>query len=208
MSKINIELDTLNKRVADDIERGIKSGIRKGSGATSRTGLSDQMEEVAQHKLRTENKVWTGQLISSFKATHKSTMGMKSFTIVFTNTADHAAPIEYGADYNEKGPPLIPLAVWLMTGGADYPPPSDPPDEETIRDRLDGEELIGPQGEEIDPLDEFPKAIIDQAFNIQDHIREHGIDPVRFMESAEQYAENAGAHTLADAIEAELDKRV
>lgn len=202
--KIRMRVDVRDGQIADKLREAIERGVKKGAGATSQDGIGDQMEEAAQFKLRTENKIWTGELISSFKTQYSPTGG--SLTITFENTADHAAPIEYGADYGSRGPPLIPIAAWIMTGGADYAPPSDGPDEETLRNRLESEELLDSEGEEIDPLDEFPRHVIDQAFNVQEHIRRHGIDAVHFMDTAEQWVEENGADTLAQAIRQEVDK--
>lgn len=207
MGDLNVQVEVRNKDIVDDIRDAIENGIRRGSGQASSNGISDEMEDAAQAKIREEGAIWKRELVNAFKSKHQKAGG--NMTITLQNVSDHAGPLEYGVEpgeYGEQGPPILPLIAWLMTKGANLDPPDDEiPDTETMRDELPNERLVNGDGENIDIFLQFPKPFVDQAFWLQQHIKETGLDAVRFMEAAEQWAEANADRTIAKYISAELE---
>lgn len=204
MGEINVEIDIREKDVADDIQDAISRGIRKASGRTSVSGLTDQMQEVAEEVLVAENRIWTTELINSFADEYQKTGG--GMTIVFSNVADHAAPVEYGAEYGTEGPPIAPLAAWVMSKGARVQPPPDYDRPESDEDMVGDEHFVDGDGNVSSIFEEFPASVLDQAFYLQEHIKEHGIDPTPFMEQAQRWVEQNGADVVAAKIKTEFQK--
>lgn len=111
MGRLNIDISVRNKDVSDDIEEAIRSGIKNSIGTGSASGIGDDMEMVARLKIREEGAVWTEQLLNSFRYT--ATRRGDDYVLVFQNTAEHAAPVNDGADYGDEGPPLANLIPWV-----------------------------------------------------------------------------------------------
>lgn len=205
MDRIRFRTSVQNKGVAEDIADAIRGGIRKSSGQTSSAGVSDQVEEAAQERIRETGAVWTGELVESFEVDYHRAGNRLVVTV--ENVSDHAAPIEYGAEYTDRGPPVASLIPWAATKMQGFTIPeddrSDLPDASELDERLEEE---GPDGDWVDILGAAPPHIIEKAFWLQQHIKEHGIDAVRYMEIAEQWASANADKTVAHYIGRETAK--
>jgi len=185
----------------DDIEDAVKQGIR-----SSRYPLRRELENVAKGRLIQVGAVWKPELINSFDA--KYSREGNTYTIVFQNDADHAPPIEYGAEYDEEGPPVAALIPWVQdklhgfTVTEDFALP-DPPDIDQIREQAREEAT---NQNMIDAVSLADPNTVRKAFWLQQHIKEEGIDAVRFMRAAEKWAEKHADETVAAYINIELGK--
>lgn len=203
MPEIKIDIDITNKNVGRELKDAIEEGIKSASGARSANGLTDYMEKEAQAKLQREGAIWTGELHDSFGTRYLKKNG--GLVVVLYNDADHAAPIEYGAEYGEKGPPVEALIPWVMTHldswsiPKDYEPSLPNPDD-LAEDREDVDQGLLRLREAVDD------GIVEKAFWLQDKIRRSGIDAVRFMREAEVWAEKNGSRLVAQHIKRKTDK--
>lgn len=184
--------------VFDDIEDHVERGIKAG-----RTALSRELEEVAQERIREAGAIWKGELIDSFD-TDIYREGSK-FVLVFKNDAEHAAPIEFGAEYTDRGPPVAALIPWVQTQlrGISIPEDDLPAHEDVERIREEARDEALNQNM-IDAASLAEPATIRKAFWLQQYIKEHGIDAVRFMKAAEVWAEQEGSDTIAKFIKMNL----
>lgn len=155
MSKLRIRLHVLNKDVANDIEDAIDRGIKVAVGDISQRDI-----EVAQARIRHEEAIFSGELMESF--TWFVRRRGKRTTLYVENTSDHAEPIEIGAQYTNRGPPVEALIPWVeaklkgwvvennrlvpKTGGGDdsrrsepYPNPPEPFNGNNLLDDVDSD---------------------------------------------------------------------
>jgi len=198
MADINISTTVNSRSAIEDIEDAIEDGIKKGSGV-----LGQEMREVSEHRIRSVGAIFTGDLINSFDVTVKSRGNQMIVTL--SNDSDHAAPIEYGAEYGTEGPPLAALIPWVEAKMAGFTVPEDdlqslPSPGEIEEDT----EVPEPDGTTTDLLTVVPDDTLQKAFWLQEHIRREGIDAVKFMSAAREYAERHGEDTIAGYIEREL----
>lgn len=186
--------------VIDDIEDAVHRGIRSGRRAVRR-----ELEDKAQERIREAGAIWKGELISSFRAVYLQE-GDKYF-LVFKNDAEHAEPIEFGAEYGEKGPPVAALIPWVQTKLRGFSVPDDelPAPEEVDRIRDEARDQATNQNM-IDAVSLAEPYTVRKAFWLQQHIKEHGIDAVRFMKAAEMWAEANADKTVAEYINIHLAK--
>lgn len=198
MPTIDIDIDVLNKRVDRDIKEDIEDGIEKGG-----TSLGLEGEEVAQHRIRSVGAIFTGDLILNFDVSVRKRRN--KLVVTLENNSDHAAPIEYGAEYGSEGPPVIALIPWVRTKMSGFQVPEDDLSALPDRDEVDEDTTLPePGGGEVDVLDVAEPETVQKAFWLQQHIKDNGIDAVRFMRAAEEYAREEGADTVADYISREL----
>lgn len=199
MADITIDIDVLNKRVDESIEDAITSGMREGGQQ-----VASEAEEVAQQRIRDVGAVFTGNLVESFEIDLKKRGN--NIIVTLENTSDHAAPIEYGAEYTERGPPVAALIPWVKLKMRGYTVPEDEvadlPDPQDVDEDTSIPQADGPA---LDLTTVFDEEIVQKAFWLQQHIKEEGLDAVRFMKRAEEKVEDDGADTVADAITAELN---
>lgn len=203
MGKINVKLN-LSTDSVDDLEKAIKDGIRRGSGRTRMTGLSDEMESVAKARIEAEDAIWTGELMESFEADFHD--GRKVLRIRLKNTADHAEHIEYGAQYTDRGPPVAALIPWVYTNmvGVEINDSEidELPSEEKQYEQLEEEIIHDP----IDIKARVPADVVTKAFWLQERIKERGLPPVGYMKAAREWLEEHGSDTMRDAINQEMMK--
>jgi hypothetical protein len=195
--ELDVTTSVENIGVVDDIEDAITQGI-----VQSGTAIGDEMEYTAKERILDAGAVWTGELISSFDVSYR-TEGNK-LVVTLSNDADHARPIEFGAEYGERGPPVAALIPWVRTHLMGMTLDREP------RGNLSGEavddelEVEGPSGERVDVREFSDPEVIDRAFWLQQHIKENGLDAVRFMETAEQFIEESGDDVTAEWISVNL----
>lgn len=182
-----------------DIQEAIGKAILRGA-----VDIGDDTEETAKRKIRIAGAVWTGELLQSFDVDIRPMA--RQTIIVVENTADHAAPIEYGARYTNKGPPISALVPWVRTKmhGFEVPDEAEVPDIENIEN--DEFEVQVTEGEGIDIRSIADRETIEKAFWLQQHIKETGIEPLKYMERAERAVEKTGSATVRKHIERELRK--
>lgn len=166
--------------------------------------IADDAEENAKRNIRIAGAVWTGELLESFELDFR-TSG-RDMIVVVENTADHAKPIEYGAQYTNEGPPVAALVPWVETKmhGFQVPDGAEVPDIDRVGD--DEFEVEVSEGEIIDVRAIADRKTVKKAFWLQQHIKETGIDPLRYMERAEMAVEKSGPMTIRKHIEKELRK--
>lgn len=104
--RFNVSVD--DGDVPDRIKRSIEKGMRDASWHIVERG-----EDVATDRIVQRDAIWQWDLIGSFRTNTKK--DPRGRIAVLANTSDHAAPIEHGAQYGARGPPLAPLILYLMT---------------------------------------------------------------------------------------------
>lgn len=187
MGRINVDVD-LNG-VTSDIEDAIEDGIRN-----SDSELYEEGTDVAKSKLRQEGAVWSGELISSFTFDTDATGKVRLVEI--KNTSDHAAPIEEGAEYEDRGPPIDNLIPWVQ---------------DNLSDWQVGDYWIYRAKQSLDlHSSQFQahKELYAKAFWLQQKIKRQGLEPRRFMEAMEDYLEQNADDIVSDEIDKELRKNL
>lgn len=199
MAKIKVPTTVLNAGVIDDIEDDIESGVRKAARE-----IGEATEEVAEERIRSVGAVFTGDLVNSFDVDVTKVGG--NMVVRITNDSDHAAAIEYGASYTDSGPPLAALIPWVKLKMRGFTVPEDDvdlPRRDTVRQEADTE-IHEPDGTTTDLLDVVSDSVLKKAFWLQQHIKEEGIDAVRYMALAEEFAVESGPDIVATEISKEL----
>jgi hypothetical protein len=117
--KLRLTVDVKQKQIVKAIEKQIKSGIEKAARRRFANSVSDTAVDAAKDRIRQEGAIWRGELIESFDVTTRKVGS--NWVIEITNDADHAKPLDEGAEYDEKGPPIAELIPWVESnlGGFD-----------------------------------------------------------------------------------------
>lgn len=199
MGDIEFDIDVRGaRRVIDDIDDAIEDGMKYGAGQAS-----EEAKQVAKQRIRNVGAIFSGDLVSSFDISYKRQGN--TLTVRLENESDHAAPIEYGAEYTGRGPPVVALIPWVRARMSGFTIPED--ERDSLPDPVEVDEdfeVPEPDGSYTDIRNVAEEGTIERAFWLQEHIKENGIDAVRYMERAEQWADENAADTVADAIEAQL----
>lgn len=199
MSKIRFGVDVTNDDAIDDIEGAVQDAIRNASAE-----LGEATKERAQQRIRSVGAVFSGDLVESFDVEINKVGG--NMIVRITNDSDHAAPIEYGAQYTDEGPPLAALIPWVEAKMKGFTVPEDDvdlPKRHTVLEEQDTE-IPEPDGSTTDLMDVVSDEVLTKAFWLQQHIKEEGIDAVRYMAIAEEFVEDRGPDIVAAEIEKEL----
>ena len=116
---ISIDVDIVsNKRIHDEIDEKITRGIEDTIRSGRRGALPRDIIQAARSRIRQRGKIWTRELIRGFdQKDHKAN---DTWFLVVSNDSEHAAPVEYGADYGEEGPPLDALIPWVQSNLGDW----------------------------------------------------------------------------------------
>jgi len=112
MGDLEIDVTVRNKDVVDDIEDSIEDGIENALKPSRPDSLGKRMERAMQEYLRQRGKVWTTELVNSFDISFEVRNGI--WVMLVQNDAEHAAPMDTGARYGAKGPPLAKLIPWVQ----------------------------------------------------------------------------------------------
>lgn len=192
---VDISFNIDNTDVIDDVENAIERGMQR---ATEEIG--DASVNVAKQRIREEGAIWTGDLLESFEIDYETSGD--SLRVTIENTSDHASPLEYGAEYQERGPPVVALIPWVVThmSGFSLPEESESPDEQELA------QAETPDGDIINAYELADKETLNKAFWLQQHIKRHGLDAVEYMQEAREWARDAGARTTAEYIFREVQK--
>lgn len=107
MGNIEFDIDAHGHHKAiRDVKRAIENGIDEAARE-----IGAEAQAVAQSRILQEGAIFTGDLVGSFEW---MVMGAGDTTkLRVINTSDHAAPIEYGAEYGAQGPPVAALLPWV-----------------------------------------------------------------------------------------------
>jgi len=189
MGKGKIDVDVDLNGVDKKIKSAIKSGIRHSS-----TELYDEGTKVAKSKLRQEGAIWKGELINSF--TFRTTPGGKVRLVKIENTADHARPMEEGAEYEEEGPPLSALIPWVETELSQW----QVSDYWIYRARR----ALGFHPSQF----QANKEVYAKAFWLQQKIKKQGLDAREFMEAMKKYLEQNADRIVGHEIDKKLRSRL
>lgn len=198
---MSIRLST-DVRGAGRAIRRIKDGIENGA-AQGAAVVGEETEEVAKGRIRSVGAIFSGDLIASFDIDIQK-RGRNRLRVRIENESDHAAPIEYGAEYTDDGPPVAALIPWVEAKMSGFTIPDDDfqrPSPEELDENL---EIPEPDGTVTYLIDAVDDDTLDRAFWLQEHIKDNGIDAVRYMKAAEEWAEESADDTVADAISANL----
>lgn len=168
MSKGHIDVDVDLNGVPQKIEQAIKRGIRESADE-----ISDQGTDVAKNKILEEGAVWKGELWSSFEWDDRK--AGKKRIVNIKNVSEHAAPMEFGAEYEDKAPPIRKLLPWVQTELSGW--------------KVSDYWVYKAQQSLSMPLSEFManKQLYAKAFWLQQHIKREGLEARRFMEAMEDY---------------------
>jgi hypothetical protein len=201
MSELTIGIDLQNDDIAEEIRDNIVDGIEAATDKHAKEdGLGEQVKEAAATNIRQARAVWTGELLAGFEIDHDSAAGVWRVTV--ENTAEHAAPIEYGAEYGEEGPPVAALIPWVEAHRTGFDPPTDEldgiPEPERIREQS-ADVSYGP-----DVFELAEPEIVRRAFWLQQHIKENGIDAIHYMARAEREVLSNADEKVAAYISARL----
>lgn len=199
MSDLEFDVEIENGHVIAEVEAHVERGVRN-----SLDSLTRGMKMTAQKRIRDAGAVWTTDLVSSFE---KDTYTKGDWYVAkLRNTSDHARPIEYGAEYGDEGPPVAALIPWVEAKMAWWDPTQmaeryEPVEADYVRRRA---KRRAPN-ERADALAvQADEATIRKAFYLQQHIKETGIDAVRYMKEARDWAEDSGPETVAAKITQDL----
>jgi hypothetical protein len=80
--------------------------------------ISKDMEMVARLRIREAGAIWLERLINSFESA--SSRSGDRYVLIFRNTAEHAAPVNDGAEYGDEGPPISALIPWVQANIAHW----------------------------------------------------------------------------------------
>lgn len=201
MSKLHVNTSVEGIDVVDDVEDAIEDGIEAGGRSAGQ-----ETREAARSKIWSSGAFWTGELLDSFDLRYAKRGD--TLTVILENDAEHAAPIEHGAQYTNRGPPISALIPWVRSHLAGYTlPPSDreslPEPDEMPDEEVQVEDMAG---ETIDLRQFVDRKVLRQAFWLQEHIKEEGIDAVHFMEHAEEWAADSADREVAEYISASLKR--
>lgn len=200
MSDLEFRVDVRNGHVISEVEAHVERGVR-----SSLNTLGNGMREQAIQRLQNAGAIWSGELISSFDV-DIYTRG-NWMVVTLKNDAEHAEPIEFGAQYGDEGPPVAALIPWVATKMHWWDPTEmaeryDPVDVDEVREEAKLE-ATSERG------DAFAMGASEQtirkAFYLQQHIKETGIDAVRYMKEAQDWVENYGSDIVAAKITEDLN---
>lgn len=108
MSRARFRFTVYNEDVVDDVKDAIEDGIKSSAEI-----IALDAQQAAEARIREEGAVWKGELLESFKWRAEKRQG--KLRILVQNDADHARPLEVGATYVEKGPPVESLIPWVIS---------------------------------------------------------------------------------------------
>lgn len=187
MGKIDVDVD-LNG-VPGKIERAVEDGVKD-----SDTELYDQGTDAAKAKLRQEGAVWKGELINSFTF---DTDNKGNVTLVkIKNIADHAVPMEDGAEYGKEGPPIDSLLPWAQ---------------DKLSNWQVSEKWVSLAEEYLDiPAAEFQsnKKLYAKTFWLQQKIKHQGLEGRKFMEAMDNFLELYGDDIVGHEIDKQIRRRL
>ena len=108
MGSLDFSVSVDDDKIPERLRKGLKSALRDIGD-----DLLDEGEDAAQKKIQTEGRVWRKELRQSFERDN-SLVGGGDRVAVLRNVAPHASPVEYGAVYGARGPPVAALIPWIM----------------------------------------------------------------------------------------------
>lgn len=92
------------QRLEDDFKDGIEDGIED---------LLDLAEREAQNVVRLHDRIFNREVYHGFRESGPNWTSPTSAEGNVRNVAPHAPVVEYGADYNVRGPPVEALIPWV-----------------------------------------------------------------------------------------------
>lgn len=118
MSNLNARVTVKGEDVVDDIGDAIEKGIIKAAKDSGQNSIARKMERRAKDRIRGKGKIWTGELLESFET--EVVKKKSGATLILRNNAEHALPVDIGAEYGAEGPPLHKLIPWVEAKMAGY----------------------------------------------------------------------------------------
>ncbi len=108
MAKLNFSVSLDYDELPDRIRKSLKGGMRDSGDR-----LLDSGEKTAKNTIQKRGRVWRRELMRSFQQENEGTgAGRRA---VLRNVATHAGPVEHGAVYGARGPPIAALIPWVLS---------------------------------------------------------------------------------------------
>lgn len=192
MGNIDIEVEDLTG-LQNALRRGVKEGARE-----SAHWHTDEGKNKAQDLLRAGDgeghpRIWRREVYHGFHDFVQSRG--TGYVAQLTNTAPHAHIVEHGRRPGATPPPVQKLMSWVV-------------------DKLDPSVDVNP--DLVDSWDPELQALaatygpgyVRTAFNVQDKIREEGIEGIRFMSKTESYLKQVGGMVTHRKVEKNIEKQL
>lgn len=193
MGDVDVEIDVED---LERLDRALHSGVNDGASESARWHVREGKNK-AQDLLRLGDaeghpRIWTRQTYHGFKR-HVERRG-NTFHAELQNTSPHAHIVEHGRRPGATPPPVQKLMAWVVAKLD--PAPYDP-------------DLVSSWEPELQALAQtFGPGYVRTAFNVQDKIRDEGIEGIRFMAKTESYLKQVGGLVTHAKVEAEIEKRL
>lgn len=108
MAKLNFSVSLDDDEIPNRVRKSLKGGMRDAGDR-----LLDAGEKTAKNTIQKRGRVWRRELMRSFKRENEGTG--KGRRAVLRNVATHAGPVEHGAVYGARGPPIAALIPWILS---------------------------------------------------------------------------------------------
>lgn len=95
------------------VEKALKNAVRSGT-KDARDNLVNVGQRHAKDVILRRDAIWKGELYRSIK-TSKNFSGRYAYKGQIFSTSSHAPPVEHGAQYTTRGPPLSALIPWVKS---------------------------------------------------------------------------------------------
>jgi hypothetical protein len=188
MAKLNIDVNVDENGIAKRVEEAIEDGVENAA-----EDISEQSTHVAKTEIVEEGAVWRGDLLASFEDDVKKQGD--DVILKIQNISEHAEPVENGAEYSNKKPPIQELLPWVR--------------DKLNHMRFDDPEWVMSIASYFRNRGDFSgwgDSEIARAYWLQQKIYQEGLDPVKFMEAAEEWVRRHGDQVVKNNIEKELRK--
>lgn len=192
MGNFDISIDVDTHGIENRIQRAIAGGVKDAA-----RDLDSDLQDKAERKIIQANAIWRENLISSFES--EIIRRPDGLWIKLRNISDHAGPVEDGAVYTDRGPPVHALLPWVRENLHGF--------EVTGSGGLNAVAKSGNLGAIMHP--DFPGYTIgqvDKAFWLQAKIRRDGIVPVGYMAYAANWARANGHEVVSSNVATSLRK--
>ena len=103
----------VDKGSVEKVEKLLKNGIREGTKKT-RDQLIDLGQRNAKEIIVRKDAIWKTELYHSIQ-TSKNFSGNYAYKGQVFSNVEHAGPIEHGARYGARGPPVTALIPWVKS---------------------------------------------------------------------------------------------
>lgn len=104
--RLRVRASVNDNQIPTRISRAIQAALKDAGAEIARDGV-----RRAKTRIRSRDAIWRRELLNSFKTANVPVRGGRVVTIL--NVSDHAAPLEHGAEYTTRAPPISALIPWV-----------------------------------------------------------------------------------------------